>query len=104
MGFDLAKLEAAGAAYLGGVTVPGVESDRGRWPTGYQKLAASTMFTIFWAGEMFAPKLMVEGKNGEKVNAQRFLQDAFFACYEHLLSRLQGLDGVLGFEVSPSYS
>lgn len=42
-GFDLEKLEETGAAYLGGVKVPGEEHERGRWPTGYQKLAASTM-------------------------------------------------------------
>lgn len=44
VGFDLTKLEETGAAYLGGVRDPGVDHDRGRWPTGYQKLASSTMW------------------------------------------------------------
>ncbi|KAG8938934.1 hypothetical protein FRC04_007323, partial [Tulasnella sp. 424] len=65
-GFDLTALEETGAAYIGGVKVPGVEVDRGRWPTGYQKLACSTMNTLFWAGETFAPKVLVD-RNGEKI-------------------------------------
>lgn len=47
-GFDLsddgALLETAGAAYLGGVREFGEQHiDRGRWPTGYQKLVCATM-------------------------------------------------------------
>ncbi|KAG8901460.1 hypothetical protein FRB99_005289 [Tulasnella sp. 403] len=98
VGFDLTALEETGAAYLGGVKVPGVEMDRGRWPTGYQKLAASTMSTVFWAGETFAPKLMVE-RDGAKVNAQTFLQDAFLNCYDWLLRGLTGLEAIVGFEL-----
>jgi hypothetical protein len=44
VGFNLLKLEECGAAYLGGVRTPGVDVDRGRWPTGYLKLASSTMW------------------------------------------------------------
>ena len=46
VGFDLNKLEETGAAYLGGVKVPGKEHERGVWPTGYQKLACSTMWYV----------------------------------------------------------
>ncbi|KAG8960324.1 hypothetical protein FRC05_006980 [Tulasnella sp. 425] len=96
-GFDLTALEDTGAAYIGGVKVPRVEVDRGRWPTGYQKLACSTMNTLFWAGETFAPKVLVD-RNGEKVNVQTFLQDAFLDCYDRLVTGLKGVDGIVGFE------
>lgn len=44
VGFDLHKLEKTGAAWLHGVKGGGhVEEERGIWPCGYQKLAASTM-------------------------------------------------------------
>lgn len=46
VGFDLHKLEVTGAAYLGGVRVPGTEHVRGRWPTGYLKLASCTMWFV----------------------------------------------------------
>ncbi|KDQ21322.1 glycoside hydrolase family 5 protein [Botryobasidium botryosum FD-172 SS1] len=104
VGFKLDALEATGAAYLGGVKVPGEENERGRWPTGYQKLAASTMATVFWAGEALAPKLKIErekkdGSGVEEVNVQVFLQDAFLDCYEVLVKKVSNLEGVLGFEI-----
>lgn len=46
VGFDVHKLEETGAAYLGGVKVPGVEHIKGRWPTGYLKLASATMWSV----------------------------------------------------------
>lgn len=43
-GFDLDALEETGAAWLGGVKGRGfTDSERGLWPTGYQKVAAATM-------------------------------------------------------------
>jgi hypothetical protein len=45
IGFDLHELEASGAAWLHGVRGGRVATpqERGLWPTGYHKLAASTM-------------------------------------------------------------
>lgn len=43
-GFDLNALEETGAAWLGGMRGGGHdETEKGLWPTGYHKLAASTM-------------------------------------------------------------
>ncbi|KAG8879270.1 hypothetical protein FRB97_001800 [Tulasnella sp. 331] len=97
-GFDLNALEETGAAYLGGIREPGVVLERGLWPTGYQKLACSTMNTVFWAGRTFAPKLLVQRK-GEKVNIQDFLQDSLLDSYDWLVKGLAGLDSVVGFEM-----
>ncbi|CAE7100847.1 unnamed protein product [Rhizoctonia solani] len=86
-GFDLGAIGGdCGAAYLGGVQGNGVEVDRGRWPTGYQKLAASTMATLFWAGNTYAPKLRVKNRTSEEfVNIQDFLQDHFLDAFDQLL-------------------
>ena len=44
VGFDLHALEESGAAWLRGICGGGhSEAERGLWPCGYQKLAASTM-------------------------------------------------------------
>jgi hypothetical protein len=44
VGFDLHALEESGAAWLRGICGGGhTEAERGLWPCGYQKLAASTM-------------------------------------------------------------
>ncbi|OBZ81266.1 hypothetical protein A0J61_10685 [Choanephora cucurbitarum] len=49
------------------------------WNTNYQKLAAATMFTLFFAGKTFAPKCVVNG-----VHVQDYLQNSFIKCFEHL--------------------
>ncbi|CCO36209.1 putative glycosyl hydrolase YIR007W [Rhizoctonia solani AG-1 IB] len=120
-GFDLEKIGGAcGAAYLSGVQGNDVEIDRGRWPTGersvtiekvvsvsydygssgYQKLAASTMATLFWSGNTFAPKLRVKSRtSGETVNIQDFLQDHFLDAFDQLVRAVGDCEGVVGFEL-----
>ncbi|KAG8216122.1 glycoside hydrolase family 5 protein [Butyriboletus roseoflavus] len=100
IGFDLHALEESGAAWLLGVKGGGhIEAERGIWPCGYQKLAAATMATCFWAGDTFAPKLKVTAPNGDIKSVQQYLQDAFLDMYAVVAQTLGGLDGVLGFEM-----
>ncbi|KDQ56751.1 glycoside hydrolase family 5 protein [Jaapia argillacea MUCL 33604] len=100
VGFDLEALEETGAAWLKGVRGGGhVEIEKGVWPCGYQKLAASTMATLFWAGDTFAPKLRVKTKGGEEVPVQQFLQDAFLKMWDVVVNAVGDLEGVLGFEL-----
>ncbi|KAG8708082.1 hypothetical protein FRC08_000114 [Ceratobasidium sp. 394] len=99
-GFDLSTIGGeCGAAYLGGVQGTGVEVDRGRWPTGYQKLVASTMATLFWAGRTYAPKLRVPSQSGQDINIQDFLQDCFLNAFDELVRAVGDLEGVVGFEM-----
>ncbi|KAF8237581.1 glycoside hydrolase family 5 protein [Tricholoma matsutake] len=99
-GFDLFALQKSGAAWLSGVKGGGqVESERGLWPSGYTKLAAATMSTLFWGGDTFAPKLLVKDRRGVDVPIQQFLQNSFLDMFEVLARAIGDLDGVLGFEM-----
>ncbi|KAF8183088.1 glycoside hydrolase [Mycena galopus ATCC 62051] len=92
-------LEATGAAWLRGVRGGGhTEAERGLWPCGYQKLAAATMATLFWAGDTFAPKLCIAHNNNE-VPVQQFLQNAFLGMWATLVRAVGDLEGVIGFEM-----
>lgn len=72
------------------------------WPSGYQKLAASTMATLFWAGDALAPKLALDSlddkKDGQKVGVQTFLQSAYIEAFGALADRLLPLEACIGFE------
>ncbi|OCB87310.1 glycoside hydrolase family 5 protein [Sanghuangporus baumii] len=95
VGFDIHKIEDAGAAWLKGVRGGGhTEDERGLWPCGYQKLAAATVATCFWAGDTFAPKLMVHG-----ISVQQFLQERYLKAWEVLAGTVGRLEGVIGFQM-----
>ena len=71
------------------------------WPSGYQKLAASTMATLFWAGDAIAPKLKCRRMNSgtsEEVSVQSMLQDAFIEAFGRLADEVGSLEACLGFE------
>eukprot|EP00581_Thalassiosira_minuscula_P007728 CAMPEP_0183710176 /NCGR_PEP_ID=MMETSP0737-20130205/5985_1 /TAXON_ID=385413 /ORGANISM="Thalassiosira miniscula, Strain CCMP1093" /LENGTH=697 /DNA_ID=CAMNT_0025938399 /DNA_START=76 /DNA_END=2169 /DNA_ORIENTATION=+ len=82
------------------------------WPTNYFKLACATMYTLFWAGERFAPNFMVDdvddddGNQG-KINIQRYLQKHYTKAMAQLIKHLVGLDNIVGVgtmnEPSPGY-
>ncbi|KAI0123447.1 glycoside hydrolase superfamily [Xylariales sp. AK1849] len=74
------------------------------WPSGYQKLAASTMATLFWAGDALAPKLrcrrsLLSGEGAaEDVSIQSFLQDSLIEAFGRLADAIADLEACLGFE------
>lgn len=53
------------------------------WSTNYWRLAASTIFTMFFAGKDFAPKCIIDG-----VNIQDYLQGHFIGAVSHLAKRI----------------
>ncbi|CAO3686685.1 unnamed protein product [Umbelopsis ramanniana] len=93
-GLDIRSFKETGAAYVHNTNaVPGDPLPM-VWPTNYTKLAASTMFTLFFGGDTFAPS---KTYNGESI--QQFLQTHFINCFAHMAQRLSHLEAVLGFEV-----
>jgi hypothetical protein len=90
-GFDIRNLADSGAAIVH--QIHGDPFPRMIWPTNAYKLAAATMFTLFFAGNIFAPKTLVEG-----VPIQDYLQDHFFAAMQQVGQKVKDLDCVLGFD------
>jgi len=96
-GFNIEKLHASGAAFtqqghlmeLGdGAALPCMH-----WPSNHHRLAAVTMFTLFFGGNDFCPQLMVQGKN-----IQDFLQQHYFAAFAKVAETLANEPNVLGFD------
>ena len=95
IGFDVRNLMECGAAHLHPLALEMTDPPPSVWPSGYQKLAAATCNTVFWAGDAFTPKRKAPDGRG----LSTFLQDAMIAAFAKLADRLEGLPAVLGFEV-----
>ncbi len=65
------------------------------WFTNYYKLAAGTMFTLFWGGNDFAPELLVK----DSIQIQDFLQQHYINAFVQLAEKVKDLPNVIGFEV-----
>ena len=70
------------------------------WPTNYSKFAVATMFTLFFAGEVFAPKALYSGSNEEFFgkNIGHVLRTSHIRAYAHLMTKLKQLPNVLGVD------
>jgi hypothetical protein len=90
-GFDLRNLHATGAAFLH--QEHGDPLPRMIWPTNANKLAAATMFTLFFGGNDFAPKLKVDG-----TPIQEFLQRHYLEAIAQVAQQLRGVSHVVGYD------
>jgi len=91
-GFQLEHLHETGAAFLHNHCEGPLP--RMIWPSNAGKLASATMFTLFFGGDLFAPKRRVDGEG-----AQGFLQRHFLGAVEQVARRLAGVDCVFGYDV-----
>jgi hypothetical protein len=90
-GFDLTRIHAAGAAILH--QEHGDPFPRMIWPTNNNKLAAASMFTLFFAGNDFAPQLKMDGEP-----VQEYLQRHYIDAVKQVALRLRGLPNVVGYD------
>jgi hypothetical protein len=90
-GMDLTRLHETGAA----VVHQFAESAYPRmvWPTNETKLAAATMFTLFFGGNDFAPATKVS-----RESVQEYLQRHYIAAVCRLARVLRGLPNVIGYD------
>jgi hypothetical protein len=92
IGLDLTRFHESGGAIVhqehGDPFPPMV------WPINGTRLVAATMFTLFFGGNDFAPRTLVHGEP-----VQEYLQRHYTAAFQRVAECLQGLDGVVGFEV-----
>jgi hypothetical protein len=95
LGFDLDKLDDCGAA-LTSQHYPrlnrGKPLPRMRWPVNYNRYAAATMFTLFFAGNTYAGDCKIEGQS-----AQDFLQERYIAAMRHCFRRLKNCKSLAGW-------
>jgi len=90
LGMDLALLEASGAAITHQAL--GESYPEMLWPSNYSRYAAATLFTIFFAGNDFAPTTMIEGES-----AQDWLQAKYIAAMRHAYRRLKDCRAIVGW-------
>ena len=91
VGMDLTKVHPTGAAIVH--SQHGDPFPRMIWPTNGHKLAAATMFALFFAGNDLAPRTLVDGEP-----VQEYLQRHYIAAISRLAARLRGLSNVVGFD------
>lgn len=91
VGIDVTRLAETGAAIVH--QVHGDPFPRMIWPTNYAKLAAATMFTLFFGGANFAPQIKVDGQS-----AQEFLQRHYIDAMKQVAMKLRGLSNVVGYD------
>ena len=100
VGFDVTHLSDTGAAIVH--AIHGDPFPRMVWPSNYTKLAAATMFTLFFGGSQFAPRCTVDGEP-----VQEYLQRHYVEALLQVARRLKGQPALIGYdtlnEPSPGY-
>ena len=102
MGFDLDGIERSGAAYCDGryagrkwmTTIDGGTIPRMAWYANNARLAAGTMWTVFFAGDDFAPLTTIDG-----IPAGRYLQDRYCDMLGAVARAVREEPNVLGFDI-----
>lgn len=91
VGLDIKRFAATGAAIVH--AVHGDPFPRMIWPTNGNKMAAATMFTLFFGGNDFAPETKVDGEP-----VQEFLQRHYIEAVKQMALRLKDLPNVVGYD------
>jgi len=91
-GFDLPSFAETGAAIVH--ATHGDPFPRMIWPTNGARLAAATMFTLFFGGDDFAPETRIDGEP-----PQALLQHHFLSAMQQVARRLRGLPNIAGYDM-----
>lgn len=91
VGMDLRNLAVTGAAISH--QTHGDPFPRMIWPTNYDKLGAGTMFTLFFAGDEFAPRTQIDG-----IPVQEYLQSHYINAIKQVALRVRDLPNVVGYD------
>ncbi|MDR2842967.1 MAG: cellulase family glycosylhydrolase [Spirochaetaceae bacterium] len=90
LGMDISVLDETGAALTH--QHYGNPFPRMIWPTNNYRYAAATMFTLFFAGDVFAPKTQING-----VGVQTVLNESYIACMKHCYAKLKDTGVIIGW-------
>ena len=91
VGFDITQFAETGAAIVH-ATYPD-PYPRMIWPSNANKLASATMFTLFFAGNDFAPRTLVDGEP-----VQEYLQTHYFNAIRQVALCLKDQPNVVGYD------
>lgn len=91
VGLDITRFAETGAAIVH--ATHGDPFPRMIWPTNGNKLAAATMFTLFFGGNDLAPQARVDGEP-----VQEFLQRHYIEAIRQVALRLRDLPNVVGYD------
>lgn len=91
VGMDLTTFQQAGAALVH--QLYGDPFPRMIWPTNGARLAAATMFTLFFGGNDFAPMLRIDGEP-----VQDYLQRHYIEAVKQVALRVCNLPNVIGYD------
>ncbi len=91
IGMDMRHFQETGAAFVH--QLHGDPLPRMIWSSNASKLAAATMFTLFFGGNDFAPRTLIEDEP-----AQEFLQRHYIKAMVQVAKALKGLPNVVGFD------
>ncbi|MDR0486686.1 MAG: cellulase family glycosylhydrolase [Treponema sp.] len=64
------------------------------WPSNYNRYAAATMFSLFFAGKVYAPDVCIDGEN-----IQDYLQNCYIGAFQHARRRLKNCTAIKGWGV-----
>ena len=94
LGMDLDRLDACGAALTRQRyhEFHGSPYPRMAWPSNYNRYGAATLFSLFFAGNTYAPELRIEGQS-----AQDWLQGHYIAAFRHCYRRLKNCAAIAGW-------
>lgn len=92
VGFEMQHFHATGAALVHQEL--GDPFPRMGWASNYSKLAAGTMFTLFYAGNDFAPETKIEG-----ISVQDYLQSHYLNMLKLVAKRFRDKSHVIGYDL-----
>jgi hypothetical protein len=91
-GMDVTRFQETGAAIVHNVY--GDPFPQMIWYTNYFKMGCATMFTLFFGGNDFAPKTLVDG-----MPIQEYLQKHYILALAQVAETVKDLPNVIGFEL-----
>ncbi len=91
VGFDITRLHETGAAFVH--QIHGDPVHHMDWPTNHTKLGAATMFTLFFAGNEYAPETYIDG-----VPVQEYLQSHYINAVKKVAEHVADLPNVVGYD------
>lgn len=91
LGFNIETLNSTGAAIVH--NIHGEPYPKMIWPTNNKKLAAATMWTLFFAGNDFAPDIFIDG-----IPVQEYLYSHYINSIKEVAKRLKDFPFVIGYD------